>query len=542
LKGFVFLSNFKKLNKNNNNMYRRKFLSTLLSIVTAFPFVTNNAFGISKKKSDSPDPALQLAGQIAIKSTTLRVDEVVQTYSKWDYLFISLDDFAQALHLGFYTNEQKRKSVLVLEQDRITFTADNAFVKFNEQILQIPLECQWHNGAVLVPVEYFVNILNKYTAFQFSYTPDKKEIRIEESDVNITGIRITEKENGTLIDVFATKKFIAKEVILDIRNRWLHIDIYGAKVDPTSIIAVQPSGIISKIQAFQLDKTASLSFKLKKEVLSKELVFDTTGNNFHVNLRTKELIAENKERQKIKNALEEQKNRWRIDTIVLDAGHGGKDPGAIGYSKVREKDLVLPMVLTLGKLIQKNMPSVKIVYTRKKDIFIPLWKRTKIANDVGANLFISIHCNSNVSNRANGYETYFVSSKKDVKATDVVLKENSAIEFEESQDRKRYEGVNFILATMLQSNNIKRSQFMASEVQNSLKLKLKKIGMTDRGVKQGPFWVLVGATMPNILVEAGYISNKYEERLLKKKTTQKKIAEGIFNGIKKYKEEVEKVI
>ena len=83
---------------------------------------------------------------------------------------------------------------------------------------------------------------------------------------------------------------------------------------------------------------------------------------------------------------------------------------------------------------------------------------------------------------------------------------------------------------------------MASEVQNSLKMKLKKIGMTDRGVKQGPFWVLVGATMPNILVEAGYISNKYEERLLKKKTTQKKIAEGIFNGIKKYKEEVEKVI
>ncbi len=523
-------------------MYRRKFITALFSVVSTFPFIPKNVFGIHSKRFDSPEPAIQLAGQITIRSTSMRVDESVQALSKWGYLFISLDDFAQALHLGFYTNEQKRKSVLVLEQDRITFTADNAFVKYNEQVLQIPLECQWQNGAVLVPVEYFVEILNKYTAFQFSYTADKNELRIEESGVNITGIRITPRENGTLIDVFATKRFIAKEVILDIRNRWLHIDIYGAKVDPPSIIAVQPSGIISKIQAFQLDKTASLSFKLKKEVLSKELVFDTTGNNFHVNLRTKELIAENKEREKIKNELEEQKNRWRIDTIVLDAGHGGKDPGAIGYSKVREKDLVLPMVLTLGKLIQENMPDVKIVYTRKKDIFIPLWKRTKIANDVGANIFISIHCNSLDNHRANGYETYFVSDKKDVKATDVVLKENSAIEFEASQDRKRYEGVNFILATMLQSNNLKRSQFMASEVQNSLKIKLNKIGMTDRGVKQGPFWVLVGATMPNILVEAGYISNKYEEKLLKKKTTQKKIAEGIFNGIKIYKDEVEKVI
>ena len=134
------------------------------------------------------------------------MDETVQAFSKWNYIYISLDDLAQALHLGFYTNEQKRKSVLVLEQDRITFTADNSFIKFNEQVLQIPLECQWHHNAVLVPVAYFVKILDKYTAFQFSYLSDKNEIRIEESDVNITGVRIVPKENGTLIDVFSTKK------------------------------------------------------------------------------------------------------------------------------------------------------------------------------------------------------------------------------------------------------------------------------------------------------------------------------------------------
>jgi N-acetylmuramoyl-L-alanine amidase len=200
------------------------------------------------------------------------------------------------------------------------------------------------------------------------------------------------------------------------------------------------------------------------------------------------------------------------------------------------------MALSLGKLIQQKMPDIKVVYTRKRDVFIPLWKRTKIANDVEANLFISIHCNSNVSSRPNGYETYFVDADKNAKATDVVLKENAAIEFEESQDRKRYEGVNFILAAMLQSDNIRRSQFLASEVQNSLKSKLKKIGMTSRGVKQGPFWVLVGATMPNILVECGYISNKHEEKLLLKQMTQKKIAEGIFAGLQKYKSEVEKTI
>ena len=227
---------------------------------------------------------------------------------------------------------------------------------------------------------------------------------------------------------------------------------------------------------------------------------------------------------------------------MLDAGHGGKDPGAIGYSKAKEKDLVLPMTLTLGKLIEKELPDVRVVYTRKKDIFIPLWKRTKIANDVGAKIFISLHCNSNNSRRPSGFETWFISAEKDAKAKDVVLKENSAIEYEASQDVKRYEGVNFILATMLQSDNVRRSQFLASEVQKSLKSKLSKIGMNSRGVKQGPFWVLVGATMPNILVEAGYISNSYEEKLLKQKTTQNKIAAGILEGIKTYKTEVEKAI
>jgi N-acetylmuramoyl-L-alanine amidase len=457
-------------------------------------------------------------------------------------MFISLEDLAHALRLGVYTNEPKKKSVLYIEKDRVTFTAENTFVKFNNQVLQIPLECIWYEEAVWMPLDYAITLLDKYTPFSWVYQAEQKELRIEETDVNIIGVRIAAKENGTLIDVLATKKFQEKEVTLDIRNRWLHIDIYGAKIDPESIKGVPPAGIVSRVQAFQMDETASLSFKLKKEVLSKELVFEPTGTDFHVNLRTKEVIAENQEHEKIKSDLEERKKMWRVDTIVLDAGHGGKDPGAIGYSKAKEKDLVLPMTLTLGRMIQKELPDVRVVYTRKKDIFIPLWQRTKIANDVGAKIFISLHCNANKSRRPSGFETYFVSADKNAKATDVVLKENSAIEYEASQDLKRYEGVNFILATMLQSDNIRRSQFLASEVQSALKSKLRKIGMSSRGVKQGKFWVLVGATMPNILVEAGYISNSHEEKLLKQKTTQKKIAEGILNGIKKYKTEVEKAI
>lgn len=523
-------------------MRRRKFLSFLTSITSSVLLIPNSLFAKVSRQLSGTGDRFTFSDRIKLKSKSLRVEDSIPLAVKWSHEYISLEDFAEAFHFGIYTNDQKRKSVLYLEKDRITFTADNTFIKFNDQMLQIPVECLWHNSSVWVPVKYFSSILNKYTPFQFIYDTQSKQFSLEESDINITGVRIAAKENGTLIDVFTTRRFKEKEIILDIRNRWLHIDVYGAKIDPASLEVVHPSGIISEIKAFQMAETASLSFKLKKEVLSRELVLGQTGNDFHVNLRTKEVIAENKEHERLKSELEEQKKRWIIDTIVIDAGHGGKDPGAIGYSKVKEKDLVLPMALALGKLIQQKIPGIKVVYTRKRDVFIPLWKRTKIANDVEANLFISIHCNSNVSSRPNGYETYFVDADKNAKATDVVLKENAAIEFEESQDRKRYEGVNFILAAMLQSDNIRRSQFLASEVQNSLKSKLRKIGMTSRGVKQGPFWVLVGATMPNILVECGYLSNKHEEKLLRKQTTQKKIAEGIFAGIKKYKSEVEKNI
>jgi len=188
------------------------------------------------------------------------------------------------------------------------------------------------------------------------------------------------------------------------------------------------------------------------------------------------------------------------------------------------------------------MPNVRVIYTRNKDVFIPLWQRTKIANESDGKLFISVHCNSNTNKSVKGFETYFLSADKDEKATGVVLKENSVIEFEETTDKQKYEGLNFILATMAQSAFIKQSQYLASVIQNSLRNKMEKSGMRSRGVKQGPFWVMVGATMPNVLIETGYISNKSESLLLKKSTTQKKLAEAIFEGIKTYKRDIESVI
>ena len=513
-------------------MLRRSFLVSFSGIFSALTFFPRRL--LSK--------LLPVSGSYRLYSSSFQIETEIQTITSMELEFISIEDFAQLMHFGIYTNEEKRKSVLYLERTKVTFTAENTFIKINSQVVQVPLECIWQDDEVWIALKYFVPLISKYTPIFATLDQTGRIITIEQTDVNITGIQIAKKENGTLIEVQSSRRFSDKDIVLDIRNGYFHIDIYGGKINPESVSAVPGGGIIENVQGFQMGEMASIAFKLKHDILSRDLVFSDSSPDFYVNLRTSEGLGDNDERDRIREDLDEQKKRWLIDTIVLDAGHGGKDPGAIGYNNIREKDIVLPIILKLGRIIEEKMPDVNVVYTRKRDVFIPLWKRTKIANDADAKLFISVHCNSNKSSRPNGFETYFLSAEKEDKAKDVVLKENSAIEYEESRDQKRYEGLSFILATMLQSVNVKHSQFLATNIQESLLTKLDKLGMSDRGVKQGPFWVLVGATMPNVLVESGYVSHKHESRLLSSETTQKKIAEGIYIGIEKYKEKIENSI
>ena len=204
---------------------------------------------------------------------------------------------------------------------------------------------------------------------------------------------------------------------------------------------------------------------------------------------------------------------------------------------------MLSIVLKLGKLIETKLPGTRVIYTRKDDTFIPLARRTQIANENEGKLFISVHANAMKKKNTRGFETYFMGDNKEDEAREVVLQENSVIEeYEGKHAAEIYQDMPRILATLLQSANIKQSQYLAALVQNSMKINLAAAGMESRGVKQGPFMVMWRATMPNILVEVGYTSNKEEAQLLLQENVQQKIAEAIFLGIKKYKEDVESAI
>lgn len=228
----------------------------------------------------------------------------------------------------------------------------------------------------------------------------------------------------------------------------------------------------------------------------------------------------------------QDKDLNKIETVVIDAGHGGKDPGAIGPGGLQEKDITLYVGKKLGKIL-KQKHGVNIIYTRDKDIYVPLNERTEIANSRKADLFISIHVNASEKRKTRGIETYFLNWTNDREALKVAARENkiSINKMEKIQD-----GLQMILQDLARNNKREESMRLAHSVQNSLvdTLRGDYSKIENLGVKYALFYVLVGAEMPSILVEISFISNHEEEKRLAADSYRDKVAEAIAKGIDAY--------
>jgi N-acetylmuramoyl-L-alanine amidase len=233
---------------------------------------------------------------------------------------------------------------------------------------------------------------------------------------------------------------------------------------------------------------------------------------------------------------------FKVDVVVIDAGHGGKDHGTTGKI-IREKDVALKIALKVGQYIEKNIPGVKVIYTRKDDRYLPLDERADIANKSKADLFICIHANANKNPRAFGTETYVMGLHVDDNNLSVAKRENSVILLDENY-QERYEGFDpnspesYILFTLTQSAYQTSSLSFAQKVEDQFK---KRVGRVSRGVKQAGFLVLWRTTMPSVLIETGFLSNSPEEKFLSSEDGQELIASGIYRAFKDYKSEVEAV-
>lgn len=235
------------------------------------------------------------------------------------------------------------------------------------------------------------------------------------------------------------------------------------------------------------------------------------------------------------------KDKVLLKTVVIDAGHGGKDSGCHGATTSKEKYVTLAIALELGKKISTTYPNVKVVYTREKDVFVELHKRAKIANEHKADLFISIHCNAAMTNkqRAYGSETYALGLHRADDNLEIMKRENDVIlmeeDYESNYDYDPNSPENHIINALVQNKHLEQSLNFATKIEREFVLAQRK----SRGVKQAGFAVLRGATMPAVLIESGFLTHQTEETFLASKEGQNIMANAIFKAFEAYKKNIE---
>ncbi|MDG1718783.1 MAG: N-acetylmuramoyl-L-alanine amidase [Flavobacteriales bacterium] len=233
----------------------------------------------------------------------------------------------------------------------------------------------------------------------------------------------------------------------------------------------------------------------------------------------------------------------QIRTIVIDAGHGGKDPGTMGTKryKIYEKDIALEVSLILGRYIEKKFPEIKVVYTRKKDVFLELWERTELANKNDADLFISIHCDGFKNSDASGASVFVMGMSKLKANMDVAMRENSVMYLEDNF-KEKYDGFDpksaesYIVFSLMQNTYLEQSISFAQQLDIQF---VERVYRKSRGVKQAPFYVISRVNMPSVLIELGFLTNPDEEDFLHSENGQIYMASAIFRAFKEYKETVD---
>ena len=473
-----------------------------------------------------------LNGEIHVFNRSAGTESEIKTLPKSKLLYISAKDLAHSFTSKLYENTERKKLVLYIAGRKIKISGNSSYIMIDDKPYQMPQITRVESNDLYVPAEDFLGILKATILPGINFDSRKEFLDIDIIRFNITGIHIDVKSNGTIIRLTTKKPFSERNISSFInKHGWYYLTVAGAMVDTTTINAGLSRGVIRQIESDQIGKTAQVAFKLGKEVISHEWYQSLDPNEIVITLRTP--------LGKVDEYIEDVKERWRLDTVVLDAGHGGKDPGSQGKYGTKEKDVVLDITKRVGRLLEKNA-GIKVVYTRDEDVFIALIDRTKMANDANGKLFVSVHANSNKNRKIQGFETYLLRPGKSEDAIEVASRENAVIKLEEKTGQyDNLTGENLIMATMAQSMFMKESEDLAAIIQMELD---KRLNTPNRGVKQAGFYVLIGASMPNVLVEVGFISNPAEEKKLKQAVHKQRIAESIYEGIKHFKYSREKLL
>ncbi|MCR4418222.1 MAG: N-acetylmuramoyl-L-alanine amidase [Ignavibacteria bacterium] len=502
--------------------------------------------------------------------------------------FIAIEDLLSVLEIPLNFDSEVLRGQISLNEGNLFITAYNPFLFFVQNdgkkfAIQLQQNVDYRYGKLFVPAKGISNFLNKYTSIQVEInekvflinikynkserklasskpvenipqqmvTSSKADVNLPQSsqityetsppktNFDLYDFTIEEKANGYIFRIKSRKQI--KSVSKNLSGNFLYLRIPNSTIDTDRFNTELNSGIISAVNSIQNGKDADLKITLREKIQSQEIVSKKKTNDVLLLLHVSSDIIK-KLKEESKKILEAKNKNSKFDVIVIDAGHGGRDPGAIGYRGTKEKDVNLGIALKLGKLLEDKLKDVKVIYTRKDDQFVELYRRGQIANENNGKLFISIHCNSTDDKPGlnKGSEVYILRPGRTEDAIRIAEKENSVIKLEEGyQERYKYlSDENFILTAMASTANVRHSEKFAEILSEKFH---KSLPLKHNGVKQAGFFVLVGASMPSVLIETGYINHPEDELYLRSEKGQQEIAEAIFKAVVDYKNYYEKL-
>lgn len=453
-------------------------------------------------------------------------------------LQVALPLFLESLGFTWQWDETACQLTCARNAMQYVFTEDVPFYTFGDMFHQLSVPPRRIGASLFIPVREIIEIGGKIDGRRYAWDSASRTMTVEKllkkSPFSIVSVAAEKKQNGVLVTIE-----LADSIPFDFTYYYPNVTLnfFGATVDTNAVRSLQRLYILDSIFSIQYKESAQISLLVTREIEDPQVDYLQDMHTVLVSLRPKKAALESKVPESLNEAV-----KAGIRTIVLDPGHGGIDPGALGPGGIKEKDVVLGIAMQVRDLLRKK-PGIKVYCTRETDLFIPLIERTGMANKWNADLFISIHANAIAGTNkkketTKGYKVYFLSQAKNEEDKLVAMRENAVIELEEKP--QKYSALQNVLSDLAGNEFLHESQDICILLDQYFGVQLReKISRLARGIGQANFWVLNGAYMPSILIETGFISNQSEEKLLTDKAFQKEMASAISTAVISFKKKYE---
>ncbi|MBD3286091.1 hypothetical protein GF338_07110 [candidate division WOR-3 bacterium] len=460
--------------------------------------ILENLSHVARSAGSAILPSILLMATVLNAGTVSFAGKTLSTITFAGQESVTIAEFTSKTGAKWAWVPEKKKAVLVYAERRYILTANNRTVVVDGGGIHLPAEIGWDGTHIYIPV----SVLDLMFNTRPSDVQPAEETEIEKIYISGAG--------PTTFKVVASGPISCEVVEKSSTAVTLKIPVGSA------VKTINASGLVSTASLQNSNKRTTIDLKLAKpcKVSSKGI---TNGVEITFTpVAGQATVTQPAAKKKL--------------VIVVDPGHGGRDPGAIGKKGTKESAMVLDACKRLKKLLEAQGHTVLL--TRDEDKHVPLADRTKFANQKKADLFISVHFNANNSSSPHGFETYFLGSHRLEYAKNVALRENASLKYDIGE--KAYnpdEVLNDIIATLLTNRFQKESEELAGYIQDA---SVAKTGFSDRGLNQAGFYVLKGCSMPAVLVEGGFLSNPSEEAKIRESSYRQKVAEGIAGGVAKY--------